>query len=68
MGCYPSYGCEGVIKWPKIAGSHYVMTHPHDPRRTVTVPVHGNHELKRGTLRSIIRQSGFSVEQFRKLL
>ena len=52
----------------RVVGSHHVMIHPGDPRRTVTVPVHGNRDLKRGTLRSIIRQAGFSVEEFKKLL
>ncbi|WP_395708494.1 type II toxin-antitoxin system HicA family toxin [Reyranella sp.] len=52
----------------RVVGSHHVMVHPKDSRRTVSVPVHGNRELKRGTLRSIIRQAGFSVEEFRSLL
>jgi predicted RNA binding protein YcfA (HicA-like mRNA interferase family) len=33
----------------------------------VTVPVH-NRELKRGTLRAIIAQSGMTVAEFVKLL
>jgi predicted RNA binding protein YcfA (HicA-like mRNA interferase family) len=32
------------------------------------VPVHGNRDLKPGTLRSIIRQSGLSVAEFLELL
>jgi len=52
----------------RVVGSHHVMVHPQDSRRTVSVPVHGNRELKRGTLRSIIRQAGFSVEEFRIFL
>lgn len=52
----------------RVVGSHHVMVHPGDSRRTVSVPVYGNRELKRGTLRSIIRQSGFGIEEFRKLL
>jgi predicted RNA binding protein YcfA (HicA-like mRNA interferase family) len=52
----------------RIAGSHHVLVHPADPRRTVTVPVHAGRDLKRGTLRSIIRQAGFSVEEFIRLL
>ena len=52
----------------RVAGSHHVMTYRSDPRRTVSVPVRGNRELKRGTLRSIIRQAGFSVDEFGKLL
>jgi predicted RNA binding protein YcfA (HicA-like mRNA interferase family) len=52
----------------RIAGSHHVMIFPGDPRRTVTVPVHGGRDLKPGTLRSIIRQAGFTVEEFARLL
>jgi predicted RNA binding protein YcfA (HicA-like mRNA interferase family) len=52
----------------RIVGSHHVMIFPGDPARTVTVPVHSSRDLKPGTLRSIIRQAGFSVEEFRQLL
>jgi predicted RNA binding protein YcfA (HicA-like mRNA interferase family) len=52
----------------RIVGSHHVLTHPDDARRTVTVPFHGARSLKTGTLRSIIRQAGLSVEEFRELL
>jgi predicted RNA binding protein YcfA (HicA-like mRNA interferase family) len=52
----------------RIAGSNHVLMHPQDPRRTVTVPVHSGRDLKRGTLRSIIRQAGFTVEEFVDLL
>jgi predicted RNA binding protein YcfA (HicA-like mRNA interferase family) len=49
------------------AGSHYVLKHPDRPALRVTVPYH-NKDLKRGTLRSIIRQSGLTQEEFVKLL
>jgi predicted RNA binding protein YcfA (HicA-like mRNA interferase family) len=52
----------------RISGSHHLLTWPGNPARTVVVPVHGNSDLKRGTLRSIIRQSGLSVEEFTALL
>jgi predicted RNA binding protein YcfA (HicA-like mRNA interferase family) len=52
----------------RVGGSHHVMVLPADPTRTVTVPVHGGRDLKPGTLRSIIRRAGFSVEEFNKLL
>jgi predicted RNA binding protein YcfA (HicA-like mRNA interferase family) len=38
-------------------GSHIVMQ-KREPNSTVTVPVPDHKELRRGTLRSIIRQSG----------
>lgn len=44
-------------------GSHIVMQKMADGS-TTTVPVPNHDELKRGTLRSIIRQSGISREAF----
>lgn len=52
----------------RIVGSHYLLAHPEDPTRAVTVPYHGSRDLKPGTIRSIIRQAGLSAEEFRKLL
>lgn len=52
----------------RIVGSHHVMAFPEDPTRAVTVPVHSGRDLKPGTLRSIIRQAGLSIEEFAKLL
>ena len=44
-------------------GSHIVMQKMAEGS-TTTVPVPNHDELKRGTLRSIIRQSGISREAF----
>ncbi len=44
-------------------GSHIVMQKV-APDGTVTVPVPNHSELKRGTLRSIIRQSGIDNREF----
>jgi predicted RNA binding protein YcfA (HicA-like mRNA interferase family) len=52
----------------RIVGSHHVVVYPGDPTRTVTVPVHAGRDLKPGTLRSIIRQTGLTVEEFTALL
>lgn len=52
----------------RIVGSHHVLAYPGDPTRTVTVPVHAGRDLKPGTLRSIIRQTGLTVEEFTELL
>ncbi len=52
----------------RVVGSHHVMAFPSDATRTVTVPVHLGRDLKPGTLRSIIRQAGFSVEEFKEPL
>ena len=52
----------------RIAGSHHMLSLPDDPRHAVTVPVHGSRELRPGTLRAIIRQVGFTVEELCQLL
>ena len=48
----------------RVTGSHYILK---EDKRILTVPYH-NKDLKRGTLASIIRQSGFSIEEFLDLL
>jgi predicted RNA binding protein YcfA (HicA-like mRNA interferase family) len=52
----------------RVAGSHHILVDPNDPRRAVTVPVHAGRDLKPGTLRSIIRQAGLTVDAFHDLL
>ena len=51
----------------RVAGSHYILKHPSKPQLRVTVPFH-NRDLKRGTLQSIVKQAGFTNEDFLKLL
>ena len=52
----------------RVVGSHHILAHLDDPQRAVTVPIHGNRDLKPGTLRGLIRQSGLTVGEFRHLL
>jgi predicted RNA binding protein YcfA (HicA-like mRNA interferase family) len=42
-------------------GDHVIMRRD-DPRTTISVPNH--RELKKGTLRAIIRQMGLTIEEF----
>ena len=51
----------------RTSGSHCRLLHQSDPTRKVTVPIH-NEDLKRGTLRGIIAQAGFTVAEFIALL
>lgn len=51
------------FKERRQTGSHVIFRHE-STGKIVPVPVHGNKDLKMGTLRSIIRQSGVSVEEF----
>jgi len=50
-----------------VRGSHHYLKHPNYPALRVTVAYHGK-DLKRGTLRAILREAGVSVEQFAALL
>jgi predicted RNA binding protein YcfA (HicA-like mRNA interferase family) len=50
----------------RINGSHHIMRHP-DGRRT-TVPVHAGRDIRPGTLRNILRDTGLTVDEFRRLL
>jgi predicted RNA binding protein YcfA (HicA-like mRNA interferase family) len=50
-----------------IRGSHHYLRHPDRPGVLVTVPYH-NRDLKRGTLRAILRQAGLTTEELQDLL
>ncbi len=47
-------------------GSHMVMQRENEDGGTTTIPVPDHDELRTGTLRSIIRQSGLSTKEFCK--
>ena len=72
----PSVGAKDVIRALERAGfvivrssgSHHLLVHPSDPRRRTTVAVHAGRDIPKGTLRSILRQAGLSVEEFSGLL
>jgi predicted RNA binding protein YcfA (HicA-like mRNA interferase family) len=49
-------------------GSHYVLKHPARPSARIVVPYHGSADVKRGILRSILRQAEISVEELIRLL
>ena len=42
----------------RVSGSHHILG---NGTRKVTVPVHGSADLKRGTLKSIEKQSGVKL-------
>ena len=50
-----------------VTGSHYILKHTAKTGLRVTLPWH-NKDLKRGTLRSIIKQAGFTTDEFAELL
>ena len=54
------------FKVARVAGSYHVLRHP-DGRGT-TVPVHPGRDLAKGTLRSILADTGLTIEELRRLL
>ena len=48
-------------------GSHARLLHRTRPELKVTIPIHSK-DLPQGTLKSILRQAGLSVEEFLELL
>ena len=50
-----------------VRGSHHYLRKSGDGG-LVVVPVHGNHTLPAGTLRSILRQAGWDQEDLEDLL
>lgn len=47
-------------------GSHIVLRQTAEPHRRIVVPDHA--EVAKGTLRTIIRQVGLTVDKFKSLL
>ena len=47
-------------------GSHIILRHKNPPHRRITIPNHP--EIAKGTLLSIIRQSGLTREEFENML
>lgn len=50
-----------------VSGSHHVLKNPDRPALRVVVPYHVG-DIKRGTLRSIIRQANLTVDELIALL
>ena len=66
-------GAEAVKAFRKMGyefdrrhGSHIILRRDSPPYRRFSIPDHK--ELAKGTLRALIRESGLTVEEFRKLL
>lgn len=47
-------------------GSHIILRQVAPPHRRLTIPDHK--ELSKGTLRTLLREAGLSVDEFTKLL
>jgi predicted RNA binding protein YcfA (HicA-like mRNA interferase family) len=49
------------FKIARVSGSHHIMRHPDE--RGTTVPVHGNRDIAKGTLRGILGDVGMTIDQ-----
>ncbi len=58
---------RGGFTLRRVKGSHHYFQHPADPGTLVSVPYHSR-DMARGTLLSIIRRAGLTVEEFLDLL
>ncbi|KJV05181.1 type II toxin-antitoxin system HicA family toxin [Methylocucumis oryzae] len=47
----------------RIRGSHHIYTHP-SRSEILTVPVHGNQDLKIGTLSKLLKDAGLTEHDF----
>ena len=45
----------------RIQGSHHIYCQPDNPTR-ISVPIHGNQDLKIGLLKHFLKQAGLSEE------
>ena len=50
---------HGWVLKRKTKGSHFIYTRPNDPA-TISVPVHGNKDLKKGLQADLMRQAGLT--------
>jgi predicted RNA binding protein YcfA (HicA-like mRNA interferase family) len=48
-------------------GGHHVLKHPDRPAVRIVVPYHGGADVKRGVLRSILRQAGLTADDLVRL-
>ena len=55
----------GFVKW-RQKGSHLSLYREED-NKALTVPMHFNRDIPKGTLRAIIGQAGMTVEEFLSL-
>jgi predicted RNA binding protein YcfA (HicA-like mRNA interferase family) len=76
MTALPSVNADRLIRALQRAGffihhttgSHYVLKHAERPAVRIVVPHHGSADIKRGILRSILRQAGLTADDLIALL
>ena len=56
------------FKWIRTAGSHAILSKVDKQKGKITVPVPLHKELAKGTLKSIMRQTGIDLKKLLDLL
>jgi predicted RNA binding protein YcfA (HicA-like mRNA interferase family) len=51
----------------RSTGKHCVLKNP-ETGKIIPIPLHGSKDIKRGTLFSIIKHAGLSIEEFNSIL
>jgi predicted RNA binding protein YcfA (HicA-like mRNA interferase family) len=59
ISVFEQHGFEVV----RVCGSHHIMKKT-GHRFVLSVPLHGNRAIKRGTLRGLISAAGITIEEF----
>jgi predicted RNA binding protein YcfA (HicA-like mRNA interferase family) len=59
---------RGGFEVVRSSGSHHRLVHASDPNRATTVPVHKGKDLPRPLVCAIIKQAGFTTDEFMELL
>ncbi|MBS3810056.1 MAG: type II toxin-antitoxin system HicA family toxin [Desulfobacterales bacterium] len=72
LGCYKGQDVVRAFRnagWTiaRQKGSHVIMEKP-GQEATLAIPVHKGRDVKRGTLRSLIKDAGMTIEDFIKNL
>lgn len=52
----------------RVQGSHHFLSHPQDPSRWATVPVHGKEILSPKVVSAILKSARLSPEELREFL
>ena len=73
MSRFPTIRAAELVKFLKAhayvvdrqRGSHLILWHP-VLRQSVSVPIHTGHDLGRGLTLQILKQAGFTAEDFLK--
>ena len=59
---------RGGFEIIRVSGSHHVLRRPSVPSSKVIVAVHGARSIPPGTIHSIVKQAGLTVNEFIDLL